>query len=255
MKLRNLIYLYDLTFALASKELKSKYKSTAFGFLWIVINPLLQMLVLTIVFSFIIKIQIDNYPLFVFSGLLPWMFFSLSVQAGTSSLIANRDLIKKVPFPREILPISSVVAHLFIFVLSLILLVMFVIIAAGLWFPLLFLIPLVVLVALFAISLSLLLSSLDVYYRDVSFMLQAILVPWFYLTPILYPISFVPKLFLGFYQLNPMVGIITAFQAIFLGENMVAWSALGVSVLETVILLVVGFFVFKKRSKYFADWV
>jgi len=255
MKLRNLIYLYDLTFALASKELKSKYKSTAFGFLWIVINPLLQMLVLTIVFSFIIKIQIDNYPLFVFSGLLPWMFFSLSVQAGTSSLIANRDLIKKVPFPREILPISSVVAHLFIFVLSLILLVMFVIIAAGLWFSLLFLIPLVVLVALFAISLSLLLSSLDVYYRDVSFMLQAILVPWFYLTPILYPISFVPKLFLGFYQLNPMVGIITAFQSIFLGENMVAWSALGVSVLETVILLVVGFFVFKKRSKYFADWV
>lgn len=255
MKLRNLIYLYDLTFALASKELKSKYKSTAFGFLWIVINPLLQMIVLTIVFSFIIKIQIDNYPLFVFSGLLPWMFFSLSVQAGTSSLIANRDLIKKVPFPREILPISSVLAHLFIFVLSLILLVMFVIIAAGLWFSLLFLIPLVVLVALFAISLSLLLSSLDVYYRDVSFMLQAILVPWFYLTPILYPISFVPKLFLGFYQLNPMVGIITAFQSIFLGENMVAWSALGVSVLETVILLVVGFFVFKKRSKYFADWI
>jgi len=255
MKLRNLTYLKDLTLALSVKELKSKYKSTTFGFLWIVINPLLQMVVLTIVFSFIIKIQVDNYPLFVFSGLLPWMFFSLSLQAGTSSLIANRDLIKKVPFPREILPISSVVAHLFIFVLSLIFLVIFVVVTSGASFSLVFLLPLVFLVVLFAVSLSLLLSSLDVYYRDVSFMLQAILIPWFYLTPIFYPISFVPKQFLDIYQLNPMVGIITSFQSIFLGENMVAWSALGVSVLETAILLVAGFFVFKKRSKYFADWV
>jgi len=255
MKLRDVIYIKDLTFALVSKELKSKYKSTTLGFLWIVVNPLLQMIVLTIVFSFIIKIQVDNYSLFVFSGLLPWMFFSLSIQGGTSSLITNRDLIKKVPFPREILPISSVLAHLFIFILSLVLLVFFVVITLGLSFSLLFLIPLILLVALFAVSLSLLLSSLDVYYRDVSFMLQALLIPWFYLTPILYPISYVPKQFLGIYQLNPMVGIMTAFQSIFLKENIVVWSALGVSVLETAILLVAGFFVFKKRSKYFADWL
>lgn len=255
MKVRNLIFLKDLTFALASKELKSKYKSTTFGFLWIFVNPLLQMFVLTIVFSFIIKIQVDNYPLFVFSGLLPWMFFSLSVQSGTSSLIANRDLIKKVPFPREIVPISSVIAHLFMFVLSLALLVIFVVTTSGLLFLLLFLIPILFLITLLAISISLLLSSLDVYYRDVSFMLQAILIPWFYLTPIVYPISLVPKQFLDIYQVNPMVGITTAFQAIFLKANITDWSALVVSVIETMILLPIGFFVFKKRSKYFADWV
>ena len=255
MTARKAIYLKDLTVALVVKELKSKYKSATFGFLWILINPLLQMIVLTIVFSIFLKINIKNYPLFVFSGLLPWMFFSLSLQSGTSSLIANRDLIKKVPFPREILPIASVLGHLFIFVLSLGLLIIFVIITSGFSPSLLFLMPLVFLIALFAISLSLLLSSLDVYYRDISFLLQAVLIPWFYLTPIVYPISFVPKQFLDIYQLNPMVGIITVFQSIFLKTNIADWGALTISVFETMILLLVGFFVFKKRSKYFADWV
>jgi len=255
MTVRRVAYLKDLILALVGKELKSKYKSATLGFLWILINPLLQMIVLTIVFSVFLKIQVENYPLFVFSGLLPWMFFSLSLQSGTSSLITNRDLIKKTVFPRYLLPISSVLAHLFSFVLASLLLIAFVIVMFGLNLSLFLLIPIILLETVLVISIVLLLSSLDVYYRDVSFMLQAVLMIWFYITPILYPATLVPEKFLFFYQLNPMVGIITSFQSIFLKENMVVWSALGVSVLETAILLVAGFFVFKKRSKYFADWV
>jgi len=255
MKKTDLTYLKDLTIALTIKELKSKYKSATLGFLWILINPLLQMAVLTLVFSIFLKIDVKNYPLFVFSGLLPWMFFSLSLQAGTSSLITNRDLIKKTVFPRYLLPTSSVLAHLFTFVLALLLLIVFVVVMFGIT-PLLFLlIPIILLQTILAISIVLLLSSLDVYYRDVSFILQAVLMIWFYITPILYPMTLVPKNFLFFYQLNPMVGIITAFQSIFLNTNIMSFTPLLISITETAILLPIGFFVFKKRSKYFADWV
>ncbi|MEK7533896.1 MAG: ABC transporter permease [Patescibacteria group bacterium] len=255
MTARKAIYLKDLTVAFVVKELKSKYKSATLGFLWILINPLLQMIVLTIVFSIFLKVPVKNYPLFVFSGLLPWMFFSLSLQNGTSSLIANRDLIKKVNFPRELLPISSVLAHLSTFILAMVLLALFVAIVFGVTFSFFLLIPIVVLMTLLAIGITLLLSSFDIYYRDVSFILQSALLVWFYITPILYPTALVPESFLFLYNLNPMVGIITAFQAIFLNTNMPAWNVLTISVFETSILLLVGFFVFAKRSKYFADWV
>lgn len=254
MTVRKVIYLKDLTVALVVKELKSKYKSAMFGFLWILINPLLQMIVLTVVFSIFIKININNYPLFVFSGLLPWMFFSLSLQSGTSSLVANRDLIKKLNFPRELLPVSSVLAHLSTFILATVLLALFVGVVFGVTFSFFLLIPVIVLMALLAIGITLLLSSFDIYYRDVSFILQSALLVWFYITPILYPTALVPENFLFFYNLNPMVGIITGFQAIFLNTN-IPWNALIISVFEEMVLLLIGLFVFKVRSKYFADWV
>jgi ABC-2 type transport system permease protein len=213
------------------------------------------MIILTLVFSIFLKIEVENYPLFVFSGLLPWMFFSLSLQSGISSLIANRDLIKKVNFPRELLPMSSVFAHLFTFCLVLVLLTAFVVVTLGPSFLLLFLIPVIVLETILIISIVLLLSSLDIYYRDVSFVLQAMLTVWFYATPILYPIEFVPEKYFAFYILNPMVGITTSFQSIFLHTNVATFTPILISAVETAILLPIGFFVFKKRSKYFADWV
>lgn len=254
MTKEKLIYLKDLTILLTIKELKSKYTSATLGFLWIFINPLIQMIVLTIVFSIFLKINVENYPLFVFSGLLPWMFFSLSLHAGTSSLIANRDLIKKVNFPRELLPISSVFAHLFTFCLSLVLLVAFVTIIFGISFSLFLLIPIILLQTILAIALVLLFSSLDIYYRDVSFALSALTIVWFYATPILYPIDFVPKEYFPFYILNPMVGIITSFQSIFLNTS-VSFVPILISATETVVLFPISFFIFKKRSKYFADWI
>lgn len=255
MTVRKAIHLKDLTLALVGKELKSKYKSATLGFLWILINPFLQMIVLTLVFSIFLKIQVKNYPLFVFSGLLPWTFFSLSLTSGTSSLIANRDLIKKTNFPRYLLPASSVLAHLFTFLVALLLLIVFVTIMFGLNFSLLLLIPIILLETILSISIVLFLSSLDVYYRDVSFILQALLMIWFYVTPIFYPVTVVPKNFLFFYQLNPMVGIINAYQTIFLQTNFILPFSLIITIAETAIILTIGIFIFRKRSKYFADWV
>lgn len=255
MQPRNFAYLRDLTIALAVKELKAKYKSTTLGFLWIFLNPLLQMLVLTVVFSLFLKINIANYPLFAFSGLLPWMFFTLSLQSGTSSLIANRDLIKKVSFPKELLPISSVLAHLFTFLLALFILIIFVSLTSGFSLNLLFLIPLIFLQTILSISIVLLLSSLDIYYRDVSFILQSVLLLWFYITPIFYPITLIPPQYIFLYNLNPMVGIITLYQSIFLKSNNPSLEALLISFLEAVTLLIIGVIIFRKRAKYFADWI
>lgn len=251
----NWIYLKDLTLSLTVRELKSKYKSTILGFLWIVVNPLLQMIVLTIVFSFFLKIQVENYPLFVFSGLLPWTFFSLSLQAGTSSLIANRDLIRKVSFPKEILPISSVLSNLFNFLLALILLLVFVIVTSGVSFNLLLLIPIILLQTVLSIGIVLFLSSLDIYYRDISYILQSILIVWFYITPVLYPVNFIPERFSLVYNINPMAGIISSYQSLFLKNINFPLDALIITIIETLLILLLGIVVFKKRSKYFADWV
>lgn len=251
----NLTYLRDLTISLTIKELKSKYKSTTLGFLWILVNPLLQMIVLTIVFSFFLKIQVNNYPLFVFSGLLPWTFFSLSLVSGTASLISNRDLLKKVSFPKEILPVSSVFAHLFTFVLAISLLIIFFVVTSGFNSNIFLLIPLILLQTILSISIVLFLSSLDIYYRDVSFILQSILLVWFYLTPVFYPLSLIPTEYIFLYNLNPMSGIITSYQSIFLGTPLPYPNALVITIIETVLIFLLGLFVFRKRSKYFADWV
>lgn len=255
MRIKRLVYLKDLLFALTVKELKSKYKSTALGFLWIIVNPLIQMAVLTVVFSYFLKINVINYPLFVFSGLLPWTFFSLGLQTATSSLIGNRDLIKKVPFPTVMLPISSVTAHFVGFLFALILLVIFAVFTTGVGLQLLILIPVAILHLTFAISLALIFSSLDIYYRDVTYIVQALILVWFYITPIIYPLSIVPSRYLLFYKLNPLVGITTTYQSALLKNMNFSLYDFGISVGWTLGLLVMAIFIFRSRSKFFADWV
>lgn len=250
-----LTYLKDLTTALTAKELKAKYKSTLFGVLWMGINPLLQMVVLTIVFSLFIKLPIKDYPIFVFSGLLPWNFFALSVQSGTSSLISNRDLIKKVKFPYEVLPISSVLAQAVTFVITLLIFITVIVGIKGISFSLLFIIPLVLLQLILAIGISLLLSSLDLYYRDVSFLLQAVITIWFYITPIIYPLSTIPENYVLLYALNPMVGIILGYQKILYGLSEDIFFPLLISTIISVLFAIIGYWIFKHRSKYFADWI
>ena len=249
------IYLRDVIIALTQKELKAKFKTTSLGFLWIIINPLIQMVVLTIVFSLFLRISVPNYPFFVFSGLLPWMYFTLSTQSAISSLVSNRDLIKKISFPREILPISSILANLYIYILALRILIIWSYFSGQQMFFLIFLIPIIVLQSLLTLGISLLLSSLDIYYRDISYAFQAILLPLFYLTPIFYPISLIPSNYIDVYKLNPLVGIITSYQAVFVDRTYFDIYAMLISVLWTSIILLFGYITFKKRSYYFAEWV
>ncbi|MCX6758084.1 MAG: ABC transporter permease, partial [Candidatus Nealsonbacteria bacterium] len=202
----------DLLFALTTKELKTRYKSAFLGFLWAFLNPLLQMAVLSIVFMFIVRIPVKNYPLFLFCGLLPWTFFSQSLISGTGSLTANRDLIKKSAFPREILPLSVILSNLINLILSLAILLPAILIFANISWPLILLPFAILLHVIFTVGIVLIASSLDIYYRDVSFIIQALTMAWFYLTPVIYPLSMVPQRFAGLYAANPMAGITSLYR-------------------------------------------
>jgi len=253
---KNLSNFLWLLYSLTLRELKGKYKSASLGFIWAFVNPFVQMIVLIIVFSFFFKIQVENYPLFILSGILPWTFFATVLSSGTSSLINSRDLIKKNYFKREAIPLASVLAGLVQFVVSIII---FLLLAKLLGFNfsgnLLFLPIAIIFETLLLCGLVLFTSSLDIYFRDVGFIVQAITIVWFYLTPVFYPLSFVPEKYLFLYKLNPMVGITSFFRFLFLGSNYLSLDSLFISIAEICLLLFLGFWLFKKRERYFADWI
>lgn len=252
----NLTYLKDLAIVLTAKELKARYKSTFFGFLWVFVNPLLQMLVLSIVFKFFFKIQLENYPIFLFSGLLPWMFLTLSLTAGTSVFVDNRDILKKVVFPREILPLSAIFANFFNFIIAIAILIAVLAPLGFINFENLLLLPTaIVLHLVLTVGLVLLTSSLNVVFRDVFYIIQAVIILWFYLTPIFYPVSFVPERFLSIYGLNPMVGIVGLYRYSLMGKYLPDFVNLVSCVIISLLIFMVGFVIFEKRKTNIADFV
>jgi ABC-2 type transport system permease protein len=245
----------ELLFALTAKELKTRYKSAVLGFLWAFLNPLLQMAVLSVVFTLIVRIQVRDYPLFLITGILAWSFFSSSLISGTDSLIGNRDLIKKAAFPRAILPLAAILFNLVNLLLSLAILL-----PVALFFahsgPALLLFPLVVLLNfVLAAGIVLISSSLNIYYRDISFIMQALVLVWFYASPVIYPLSMVPERFIGIYSLNPMAGIISLYRFSLLGGVFPPAVSVIFSLVWAAVFLVFGIIIFKKREPLFADWI
>lgn len=244
-----------LTWILTLRELKGRYKTATLGFLWAFINPLLQLLVLSLVFSIFLKVEVPNYPIFLLSGILPWTYFSSALTQGTSSLINSRDIIKKTFFPRQVIPLSAVAAAFINFVLSLILfLILALLLTPQISINILFILLASILQTALIVGVVLITSSLEIYYRDVSFIMQAVILVWFYLTPIIYPFSFVPENYSTFYMLNPMVGITSIFRAAFLGTTYINTTAILISLTEAFILMTLGWWTFKKRQRFFPDW-
>lgn len=242
---------------LVGKENKAKYKSTMLGFLWAFINPLIQMFVLSLVFVIFIRLPIKNYPLFVFSALLPWTFFNLALLSGTYSLLENKDFLKKAHFNRLLIPISSITSNLINFLISLSLFMIYLFMFKAQLYPLNLLILLLAILLLIILitALVLLLSSLNLYYRDIYYLLQAALLAGFYISPIIYPSSFVPEPYKIIFNLNPLVGIISLFRASLINFSYFDQTALILSVSITISLLLIGFAIFKRREPYFTDWI
>jgi len=252
----SVVYIKDLLVMLTIKELKSRYKSTSLGFLWAFINPLLQMIIMSIVFKFFFRIQVENYSIFLFSGLLPWMFFNLSLSGGTSVLVDNRDLLKKVVFPREILPLSAISANFVNFLASMTIFLIVLIILGFFNFSQIVFLPVAIILQLvLTAGIVFLTSSLNIVYRDVSYIIQAGLILWFYASPIFYPLSFVPQKFIGLYSLNPMVGIIGLYHFSVLGQDFPPINTLAYSFVFAVLIFIIGIKVFEMRKKNFADYI
>lgn len=251
-------HFFDLLLALTQKEIKARYKNAVLGFLWIFINPLVQMLVMGFVFSLIFKFGIDNYYLFLFTGLLPWNFFSLALQKATSRIVFDRSLIQKSNFPREVIPLSTVLSHFFHFAVSWLMLIIYLLITRQWQFFTLSALGLqlsaISLLLIFTCGLSLITSSLNVFYRDINFIVQALVLIWFYITPIVYPLQKIPQKYLPIFYLNPLSGIFTLLQKPFLDQQFPLEVLLG-QIGFIGILTIVGIYIFKKQSRYFSDWL
>ncbi|ETA80684.1 ABC transporter permease [Youngiibacter fragilis] len=208
-KIKEITVYKELLYNLTSKELKLKYKNSALGFFWSFLNPLLMLTVYTFAFKFIMRIEIENYSLVLLAGLLPWNFFNASVQGSTMSLVNNSHLIKKVYFPREIIPLSLIMSNFVNFLMT-----MIVLFVAMMLFgvPLginIFMLPVVlILLVMFTTGLSLMLSSLNVYYRDISHFVEILFMAWIYLTPVIYSFSMIPEKYRIFLMLNPMTLVV-----------------------------------------------
>ena len=252
-----LLYRYkDLFWQLTFREIRARYKQSILGYFWAILVPLVNLLVLSVVFSNLFRIPTGNtpYPIYLFVALVPWTFFTTSLSLATSSVLANGSLITKVSLPREILPITAITARIIDLILaSLILLIFLIIYGVGLKLTLLYL-PLIFLVQLMLmVGVSFFLSATNVFFRDIENVIGLLLMMWMYLTPIIYSPQLIPSHLQLLFYANPMTAIINAYREVVLFGTAPSWNLFTYSTLLSLIIFVSGYFYFKKRSKYFAD--
>jgi lipopolysaccharide transport system permease protein len=247
----------ELFFFLIWRDVKVRYKQTLLGATWIVLQPLLTILIFSILFGRLMGIPTDGipYPLFAFSGLLPWMFFSSSVSSSGNSLVGSSHLITKVYFPRAIIPAAAVGARLPDFAISFFVLMGLIIYyGVALGWSVLILPALALLTMLLALGAGMLLSALNVSYRDVGALLPFLMQTGFFITPIIYPPSLLPEKWQWVIRLNPLTGILEAYRSSLFGRPF-DWPALGFSIIVTLALLVYSAYAFRRMERSFADVV
>ncbi len=248
----------ELVLFLTWRDIKVRYKQAVLGIAWAVLQPLLTVLIFTVVFGVLLSTPSSDlpYPLFAFSALLPWQLFASALQRSSVSLVGNANLITKIYFPRLAIPLSSVFAALVDFGVSFLVLIgMMIYYQYWPGWNIFWLIPILIMVIFTALSVGLWLSAFNVQYRDVQHMVPFIIQVWMYASPIVYPIDIIPEgIWRLLYGLNPMVGIIQGFRWALLGAEQPDLTML-ISIVVVIILLVSGLFYFRRMEKTFADIV
>ena len=256
MKTLKEIYEYrQMIFGLVHRDLKGRYKGSALGFLWTFLNPLLQLLVYTFLFSVILKSNIDKYYLHLFVALVPWIFFSTSINAGSGCVLNQSALVTKIYFPREVLPISHVTAA-FINMMYTFVVLLAVVFISGVHvsFAALLCLPVIMLIEYaLALGLCLIVSSITVYLRDMEYITGVLLMLWQFLCPIMYSINIVPAQYLSLYNLNPMTSVIVAYRDILYYGRVPHFKTLLLACAMGVGFLIVGFYIFGKLKRHFAE--
>lgn len=250
------LYAYrEMIFSLVRRDLKGRYKGSALGFLWTFINPLLQLGVYTMVFSVIMRSNIEDYYLFLFVALIPWIFFSTSLSGGASCIWAQQDMVKKIYFPREVLPISFVTSQFVNMLLSFtVIFVVLIVSGKGINFIALLYLPIIMFVEyILAMSVAFISSAVTVYLRDIEYILGIVTMAWQFLTPIMYSVDQVPEKLLPVFYLNPMTPIIIAYRDILYYKKNPELSTLIHAFTLGIILLAIGVFTFSKLKRHFAE--
>lgn len=252
---------------LVIRDLKVRYRNSILGIIWSWANPLLMMLVFTLVFNFLfIRSDLQNYHVFLLCALLPWQFFSQSVTEATSSIVGNAHLIKKVYFPREVLPISAVLSNLVNFLIALPVFFGLALVSGARITPWALLLPIPILVqVLFALGICLVLATLNVFYRDTQIILGVVMQAWFFLTPVFYPITqigqhetilgitFDAQLWLR--RLNPMASVIASYRDLLYWGTYTGLDFLARTFITSLIVLAVGYAVFVHYGPRFGEEV
>jgi len=244
----------ELIANLVAKDLKARYRGSALGMMWTFLNPLLLLLVYALVFSVYMRVQMENYAVFVFAGLLPWIWFSTSLMEGVNSITTSGALITKSMFPAEVLPMVKIISNMvnYIFSLPLLFLFMFVygipVTASVMWFPLVALTQL-----LFMTGLVYFLAAVNVRFRDVQHILNNFLVLWFFLCPIIYPVSQTPEKWRFTFYLNPMAVLSMSYQDIFIFGRTPNLFFIFVLVVAGVVITLYGLRQFDRFKETFAE--
>lgn len=251
------IYTYrEMLRNLMAKELRARYKGSVLGFLWTFLNPLLMLAVYSVVFSFVMRIKVEHYALFLFAALLPWNYLAQSLIQGTASMVQNASLVKKIYFPRIILPLSVVLANMINYLLGLFILIPALLISQIKLTVALLAFPVVLgIQTLLVIALTLLLAVGNVYFRDLEHITGILIMIWFFLTPVLYPSDMIPARIRPFFDLNPAAPIIEAYRSIFLYGRWPDWAELGYLILALGCLFLICWAAFSHLQRNVAEEV
>lgn len=238
------------------KEIRGKYKGSFLGVLWSFVNPLLQVLVYAIVFPYIMRMSTENYLQFLIIGVIPWTFFTTVINQGAQTIRGNGAIIKKVYFPRSILPISVVISGLINFAISCIIILLFCVPVVGISWHLILLPLLMIIQSILLLGIIFILSAVNVYVKDVEYIVVFIVNMLFYGTPILYSLDMfknAPSILVWLVKLNPMTTLVNGYRDIFLYHTMPDLvSLLGVGIFS-ILLLFVGYIIFQRLEKGFAE--
>jgi lipopolysaccharide transport system permease protein len=258
LKLREVWEYRELLFFLVWRDIKVRYKQTALGATWVIIQPFFTMVVFTVIFGKIAKMPSDGlpYPIFSYAALVPWTFFANGLGKASSSIVGSSNLIKKIYFPRLCIPIASILSGIVDFMIAFLMLIgmMFYFnimpTANIIWLPFLLLLALMT-----SLGVSLWFSAIQVRFRDVSFIVSFLTQIWLFATPIVYPSSLLPEPWKTLYGINPMAGVVEGFRWALLSTNTAPGPIIIVSSLAALLILISGSLFFRKMEKTFADIV
>lgn len=248
---RNIVIIYELT----RRELRGKYKGSVLGFLWTFINPLAQILVYAFFFSKVLRNGIESYYVYLVVSMFPWNMFSCGLMQGLTSVRFQGDLVKKIYFKREILPLVAVLVNFVNFLISFCIIYGILLISGwGIDVSLqIYIIPIMIIEFIFTLGMAFLFSAIEVYFRDVEHIVSVILMVWMYVTPLFYSIDFVPQEYVKIFKLNPMLYIIRSYQQVLYYKVAPQKSSFLIGAICSVSIFTFGWVIFNKLEKRFAE--
>lgn len=249
------LYAYrEMLKSLVRKDLKTRYKGSVLGFLWTFINPLMQLAIYALIFPFLMRVEEKNYAMFLFVALLPWLFFSTSLQTSTECIVENYNLVKKIYFPRQVLPLSVATAGFVNYLYGLLVVLAGMLIARmHLTWNFLYLPLLLVILYVTVSGFCLMFSAMNVYIRDLEHIVNIVTMAWFYATPIVYPLNMLPEWLQKILLFNPMTPLVEGVRDVIYYGSSPQWEHIGIAAIESLVIFIAGVWIFNKLEPGFAE--